>query len=423
MTNLVHEHIDAAGLAAEAERVLLAAPAAATRRTSHLYELFDAFAARLATPAFADVEGIAFLATWLKKKSLESMVHASFGGREAALDAFIADGSRRLRAAPRGVVAQWIAGNIPTLAIFSFVLSALVKNVNLVRVPKESLGVVRRMLDVLAETRVGTLSGRDVLEGASFFYFPGEDRSLHAALSLRADARVVWGGQQTLATVLALPRHEHCEDVVFGPKFSLGLVDAAGRNRVTRGDDDGAAIARALVRDVLLFDQAACSSPHILYVEGNLDDARAFARALGSELAKQTTRSPKRTIAEGTSAAILRLRTEYGLAEDRDVIASNAVDYTVLVDADGAVLSEGVQSRTLFVRAVTHLHEVLPLVTPQVQTIGLLVDDTELANTLAEALAPKGISRLVRFGLMNVYDQPWDGLFACDRFVRWINWT
>ena len=29
----------------------------------------------------------------------------------------------------------------------------------------------------------------------------------------------------------------------------------------------------------------------------------------------------------------------------------------------------------------------------------------------------------VRFGLMNVYDQPWDGLFACDRFVRWISWT
>ncbi|HVH47778.1 MAG TPA: acyl-CoA reductase [Labilithrix sp.] len=424
----IHDRIDATGLESEAARVEGAASNTAARPTADLSALFDAFATKLATPAFADVEGIAFLATWLRRKSLESTVRASLGGREAALDGFVADGSRKLRAAPRGIVAQWIAGNIPTLAVFSFVLSALVKNVNLVRVPKESLAVVRRMLAAFEETSITdasgqALSGRDILEGASFFYFPGEDRSLHAALSLRADARVVWGGQETLATVLALPRHEHCEDIVFGPKFSLGLIDTGGRERVVGQSDEGLAIARSLVRDVLLFDQAACSSPHILYVEGTLEDARAFGRALAGELAKQTKRNPKRGIAEGTAAAILRLRTDYGLAEDRDVFASSAVDYTVLVDADGPVLSEGVQSRTLFVRAVPSLRDVVPVVTPQVQTIGLLVDDAGLAADLAERLAQRGVSRLVRFGLMNVYDQPWDGLFACDRFVRWISWT
>ncbi len=425
----IHERIDATGLSAEADRVERAADSAAARRSTDLYRLFDAFAGKLATPAFADVEGIAFLATWLRRKSLESTVRASLGGRTDALDAFVTDGSRRLRAAPRGVVAHWIAGNIPTLALFSFVLAALAKNVNLVRVPKESIGVVRRMLAALEETSLpanadgDALSGRDLLEGASFFYFPGEDRPLHAALSLRADARVVWGGQETLASVLALPRHEHCEDVVFGPKFSLGLVDASGRSRVVGGADDGGSAARSLVRDVLLFDQAACSSPHIIYVEGTLADARDFGRALGAEFAKQTKRSPKRVIAEGTAAAILRLRTEYALAEERDVFASTGVDYTVLVDADGPVLSEGVQSRTLFVRAVGDLRDVVHVVTPQVQTVGMLVDDTTLAAQLAEALARKGVSRLVRFGLMNVYDQPWDGLFACDRFVRWLSWT
>ncbi len=424
----LHERIEAAALAEEADRVARAAEAAASRRTADLLQLFDAFAGKLATPAFADVEGIAFLATWLRKKSLESTVRASLGSREAALDGFIPDGSRKLRAAPRGAVAHWIAGNIPTLAVFSFVLSALVKNVNLVRVPKESLGVVRRMLAVLETTSIatadgGTLSGRDLLEGASFFYFPGQERSLHATLSLRADARVVWGGQETLASVLPLPRHEHCEDIVFGPKFSLGLVDAAARERVSSGGEDGAAVARSLVRDVILFEQAACSSPHILYVQGSLDEARSFARVLAAELEKQTKRSPKRAIAEGTAAAILRLRADYALAEERDVFASRHVDYTVLVDADGAVLSEGVQSRTLFVRAVDDLRAVVQIINPQVQTVGMLVDDAALAAELAEAVARKGVSRLVRFGLMNVYDQPWDGMFACDRFVRWISWT
>ena len=415
----VHHRIDAATLAVEADRVAAFAPVLADMPTEHILALLDAFAAKLATPAFADVEGIAFLVTWLRKKSLGAMLHASLGGREAALDAFVADGSRKLRAAPRGIVAQWIAGNIPTLAIFSFVLSALVKNANLVRVPKESLAVVERMLRVLEDTSTGALSGKDFLRAASFFYFPGEDRALHAALSLRADARVVWGGQATLATVLALPRHEHTEDIVFGPKFSLGFVDAGARDRVVAGD----AVTRSIVRDVMLFDQTACSSPHILYVEGSLADARRFGHALADEFAKQTARTPKRSIAEGTAAAILRLRTDYGLHAERDVIASTSTDWTVLVDADGAVLSEGVQSRTIFVRAVPTVEAAATVLNPQVQTVGLLVDDPQAAETVAGICALKGISRIVRFGLMNVYDQPWDGLFACDRFIRWVCWT
>lgn len=418
---MIHARIDATTLATEADRVAASAALTAGRSTAKLLELFDAFAQRLATPAFADVEGIAFLATWLRKKSLSAMLTASLGGRADALDGFVADGARKLRAAPRGIVAQWIAGNIPTLAVFSFVLSALAKNVNLVRVPKESHAVVERMLAVLAETQVEGLSGAELLAGASFFYFPGEDRELHTALSLRADARVVWGGQATLATVLALPRHEHVEDIVFGPKFSLGFVDAAARDRVAGGDE----IARSIVRDILFVEQSACSSPHILYVEGELDDARRFGGAIAKELAKQTARTPKRAIGEGTAAAILRLRSDYALSENKDVLASRNVDWTVLVDADGAVLSEGVQSRTIFVRALglDVVAGASAVVNPQVQTVGLLVDDGARAAALADLCATRGVSRLVRFGLMNVYDQPWDGLFACDRFVRWVSWT
>lgn len=418
---MIHARIDATTLATEADRVAANAALTAGRPTAQLLDLFDAFAQRLATPAFADVEGIAFLATWLRKKSLTAMLDASLGGRAAALDGFVANGARKLRAAPRGIVAQWIAGNIPTLAVFSFVLSALAKNVNLVRVPKESHAVVERMLAVLADTKIDGLSGAELLSGAAFFYFPGEDRALHAALSLRADARVVWGGQATLATVLALPRHEHVEDIVFGPKFSLGFVDAGARDRVAGGDE----IARSIVRDILFVEQSACSSPHILYVEGDLDDARRFGGAIARELAKQTARAPKRGIAEGTAAAILRLRSEYALSENRDVLASRNVDWTVLVDADGAVLSEGVQSRTIFVRALGRdvVAGAAAVVNPQVQTVGLLVDDAARAAALADLCATRGVSRLVRFGLMNVYDQPWDGLFACDRFVRWVSWT
>ena len=59
-------------------------------------------------------------------------------------------------------------------------------------------------------------------------------------MSLAADARVVWGAREAIGAITALPRHEHCIDVVFGPKYSIGLID---RKRLEAG---GAALDAAV---------------------------------------------------------------------------------------------------------------------------------------------------------------------------------
>src|SRR3954451_20119736 len=95
-----------------------------------LLAVVDDFAARLAAnPGTAAVEGGSFLVFWLRRKNLERLLDINLGtaGR-VALDRFVAMPGGWLRAQPAGLVGHWVAGNVPTLSLFSWVLSLLVKN-------------------------------------------------------------------------------------------------------------------------------------------------------------------------------------------------------------------------------------------------------------------------------------------------------
>ena len=169
-----------------------------------------------------------------------------------------------LRAQPRGVVCHWVAGNIPTLAIFSLVQSILCKNVNILRVPKESVGNVLKILKILEPITVEydgqELKGADILKTLSIVYYPSSDYKLNEQLSLVADCKVVWGGKDAVRSIVPLPQKEHCESVVFGPKYSFAVVD---EKSVTPE------LCEKLVIDIITFEQSACSSPHVLFCETN----------------------------------------------------------------------------------------------------------------------------------------------------------
>ena len=80
------------------------------------------------------MDGVAFLSSWLRRRNLESMLKMNLGGSTAFLDGFqMAAGSLKLAARPRGLVSMWMAGNVPTLPMFSIVPALLAKNVCLAK--------------------------------------------------------------------------------------------------------------------------------------------------------------------------------------------------------------------------------------------------------------------------------------------------
>jgi hypothetical protein len=383
--------------------------------------LLDAAAQQMYSEEFRGIAGIAFLASWLRRHNLEKILRLNLGEEITALDTMIDVNGIAVRAAPRGVVAHWVAGNIPTLAFFSWALATLAKNASIVRVSSASQEPTQALFRAVRRAAVeinGKRYGGDLLlKHSCVVYFPSEDTDLHRAMSMAADARVVWGGAEAVDEISHLPRLEHCEDIVFGPKFSIAVIDAATLNdHILRRH-----ALHELARDVVLFEQRACSSPQILYIEGNPERLQDFLPLLDELTAEFTAlgrRFPKQTIAETTTANIVRARAEYGLRPDAIVCASHDMSFTILLDRISTEV-EALQDRTLFVKIVSDVAQIVPFLNPKIQSVGLGIADQLKRVEFTEQAVLRGVARCVPLGKMNLYETPWDGMKPISRLVRW----
>jgi hypothetical protein len=361
------------------------------------------------------IEGIAFLSNWLRRDNLRRIVETNVGDIEL-LNGFVGE-RKKLRAFPRGLVCHWIAGNIPTLGLFSLFQSMLAKNGNIVRIPEVSLPTVLPILKLFSSIEAEGISGSDLLKSVAVLYFHSSDLHSNKWMSGIADARVVWGGKEAVESITSMPRSIHCEDVVFGPKYSFAVFDA----KALKSDKIDRYI-RNLATDSVLFDQNACSSPHVAFIETNWEGALDVAKKLADEFKRLSERMPKAFLDMGSGIKIINKRAEYALSAGKKVIAPKENDWTILIDSDLS-LEEPIQSRTIFVKPVKSVLDAVSLVTKNVQTVGHCIADPEKAQEFAVGAMYHGVARVVPIGQMHIYDSPWDGILLLGRLVRWNNLT
>jgi hypothetical protein len=380
-----------------------------------LLAVFDDFAARLLRDQRTSrLEGAMFLSAWLRRPSLRQFLELNLSGNPAYLDGFVPQGRNYLAAKPHGLVAMWMAGNVATLPMFSLVPALLAKNVCLVKLALPDPGGMDQLLAVLTESEAEGLRGSDLLRAAAVVWFDYHDRRLNEEMSLAADATLVWGGAEAVRAISLLPRREHCVQLVFGPKYSIGLI---GRKQL---EDDAAleSVVASFVRDVAIFDQRACSAPQTIFIERN---PRRPLAAVGEMFARQFARlPPKPDLDAYTTAQIMNVRARWAMEESKDVIASaDGANWTVCMDREPS-LKEAVQSRTVFLTEVDSWRDIIPLLSPKVQTVGLALSDLDESLAFAEAATLAGVARCVRPGIMNNYESPWDGKMLLGQLVRWV---
>jgi hypothetical protein len=144
-------------------------------------------------------------------------------------------------------------------------------------------------------------------------------------------------------------------------------------------------------------------------------------RAVGELFARQLAKlPPKPGLDPYTTMQIVNVRAQWAMDENKDLFAStDGANWTVCLDHD-ATLKEAVQSRTIFLTEIPSWRQILPLLSPKVQTVGMAFGDAEVARVFAEAAAQAGVARCVRPGIMNNYESPWDGKLLLGQLVRWV---
>ncbi len=379
-----------------------------------LLNFFDTFSkAIIRDRELARMEGSVFLANWMRKSNLRKLLEKNLGNI-GYLDQFLGDERKKMKAVPRGLICHWVAGNVPTLTFFSVIQSLLVNNLNIARISKQSLEHAEVLLKKFSECECNGLSGKDLMKKFRIVYFPSDRTDLHLQLSQLADGRVIWGGRESVDHIRQLSTMSHCEDIIFGPKYSFGVIDQTALNLPELGKYIG-----RFVEDAVFVEQTGCSSPHVIFVEGDLDVVIGHFKEAFSEISK---RFPKNGVAQAIAAKIIMTRAEYAM-EGKKVICTPELDWTLLAGDDQLELVEPVQGRTIFLKRIENIFELKKVMTREVQTIGLLTTDRERAEAFAAEMALHGAARIVLPGQMNIYDSPWDGILLINRLVRWITLT
>ena len=208
--------------------------------------------------------------------------HFAFWIRRGALQKLAANFEKRLPpqslARPRGLVFHLPPQNVETVFLYSWILSYLVGNANVTRVPTDFSDAIRAVCELFLERLQA--AGDDT----QVFVHYDSSSALSAVISAESDARVVWGGDAKVAAFAPLPLRNGGKAIWFGDRSSFSVM----KGEALRALDDGAreALARRLYNDVFIFDQMACSSPHVLFVVGDPARDETAVTALMASLAR-----------------------------------------------------------------------------------------------------------------------------------------
>ncbi len=325
-----------------------------------------------------------------------------------------------LRAMPKGVVLHVGAGNVFLGILDSLVIGFLTKNVNIVKLSSSGSNFINIFMDALKEAdEKGILSG-----SAAVISWKGGSQGLEEAALKNVNAVFVWGGYDAVQSYRRIaPIDVRVEG--FGPKTSVGVVfESCVENE---GMD---AVALRAATDASLWDQAACSSLHTLYLiapakrHGELAaDFLEKAKKHFSRLAKDLPPgrlSPDEMVEINKARQLARVDAALGAASYES--SAPKTDWTVIYEKD-PVYRVSPLNRVLYVKTVESLEEVRDRLLPlrgYIQTVG--VGGSIERKKVMEVLGPAGIARVVRLGKMleEANGSPHDGIFPMMSLINWL---
>ena len=173
--------------------------------------------------------------------------------------------------------------------------------------------------------------------------------------------------------------------------------------------------------DIITFDQKACSSPQVLFLERNAGHSAAeFLEDLRDAFEAENRLHARQTIHPALTSAICQARASWLL----DDAANRALfppgpDWTLLLGR-GSDIPKPTQGRTLTVLEVDDLLDPISKLDGNVQALGLGMKDRKKEEKLASEAARRGVDRIVKLGRMHVFAPPWDGVDLIRPMVRMV---
>jgi hypothetical protein len=378
---------------------------------NNVMTVFEAWARSLDARELDDVPGIVFLRMWLRRGTLEPIIARELES-EGLVGGWSEHGHAKCRAFPLGVIGHWPAGNVEIQPILSMTCALLGGNAALVRVPSGLVDITRCLIAKLVESDPGQVLTRRIFLAA----FAHHRRDLQISMAQSVDGAMIWGGEEAVLEIRSLPFPHWARVAVFGPRISVAAMDGGAWGH----PDEQESWCKRLTRDVWQFDQEACSSPQVLFLEKQGHSTAQFLSCLQRAFETENRAHPRRAIPAALTSAISKARASWLLGDTTHRAAFPAGPDWTLLFGSGSDLPEPIQGRTLTVLEVDNLIDPVLKFDGNVQTLGLGMADPQKEASLARLAGNRGVDRIVKLGRMHVFLPPWDGVDLIRPMVRMV---
>lgn len=350
--------------------------------------------------------GLVALGFWLRKANIETIVKENIH----------LTSSKRYKLNPLGVVFHICPSNVDTMFLYSMALSLLTGNKNILRMSSKDESAEIGVLFELINEVLNTDEFSPIKEYLNVVKYDYNDE-VSSYFSMHANARIIWGGDNTVKIFKNYPTKSRTKDIFFPDRTSCSLIKAEVFLKLNEEGKHN--VVRNFYNDSYVFDQKGCSSPQIIFILGRDNENSVFEKEFYEMLKVYSSKQYQNDI---TSLASLKLNHIVAdifneKLEVQEIIKNNNYLYFVEIND----LTEEINScggGYFYIKKIEKISAIIPFIRTEVQTLTYFGLTSEECKEIETVSYGKGIDRIVPIGEALNFEYIWDGYNLVDELCQ-----
>lgn len=301
----------------------------------------------------------------------------------------------------RGLCFHIAPSNIPLNFAFSYVMSLVAGNANIVRLPSRDFPQSEIVVSIIKES----LKNYHLIAKRTAFVKYDRESEWTDYFSKQADARMIWGGDNTVQKLKQIITKPTCIDVTFPNRYSVAIIN--GHEILRASSNTLNKLAKDFYNDTYLMDQNACSSPQIIFWINDCKEARTiFWERVNSYVIKKYELNESVSVDKYLS---LCRNTINNSNINRLSKFNNNIYLFDISTIDDSTFTTRFKSGMFYEKTIFDYKELNVLQDPMVQTISHFGCDEEKIICTINYFHMKGINRVTKIGNALEMNFNWDG--------------
>ena len=366
-----------------------------------IIDFFDELSKTILSKKFKENPEITSFGFWCRKNNLLSYFHEF--------------NSKNFRVG-RGISFHITPSNVPLNFCYSMAFGLLSGNQCYIKISNKNFLevdiVIRIIKKILNKKKFHFL--KSVIK---IFKTKGDENKIMEYFSSISDVRLIWGGNNTVNYFKKLPTKVNNQDIIFRDRYSICIINSDKILNLKK--DEFKRLLDNFYIDTMLYDQNACTAPHIIYWTGkNLSKSRKKFWSYFSDIVNRKY-----------DQDLFQAYDKYNLINkflinEKDAVkveVHNRLIYTIQLKN----ISQNIHSFRgrwgVFIEVYSKsLDDLKKIINTDLQTITYFGIEKDTFNQYFKTQKPKGIDRIVPIGQSLNMSLKWDGYDLMKILTRYV---